>query len=56
MKGAMRLAQRLYQQVVDKMGFFNGFSRLPSADLAALQKHDSGRYFRLREFEFLRPS
>jgi hypothetical protein len=32
MKGAMRLAQRLHQQVIDKMGFFNGFSRRQRAD------------------------
>jgi len=41
MKGAMRLAQSLYQQAIEKMGFFESFSRRPEADSAAPQKRDS---------------
>jgi hypothetical protein len=35
MKEAMRLAQRLHQQAIDKIGFFNGFSRRQIADSSA---------------------
>jgi hypothetical protein len=45
MKQAMRLAQRLYQQAIDKMGFFNGFSRRRIADSGLPQKRDSGACF-----------
>jgi hypothetical protein len=35
MKEAMRLAQRLHQQAIDKMGFFNGFSMRRMTDSGA---------------------
>jgi hypothetical protein len=49
MKGAVRLAQSLYQQVIDKMGFFDGFSRRLNADSEGLQKRDSQACFELRK-------
>jgi hypothetical protein len=41
MKGAMRLAQSLYQQAIEYVGFFEGFSRRPGTDSGASQKRDS---------------
>jgi hypothetical protein len=42
MKGAMRLAQSIYPQAIEKIRFFDGFSRPPKADLEVLKKRDSG--------------
>jgi len=40
MKGALRLAQSLSRQVIEQMGFFDGFSSRAKADSAASQKRD----------------
>jgi hypothetical protein len=41
MKGVMRLAQSLYPQAIEKIRFFDGFSRSPKVDSGALKKRDS---------------
>jgi hypothetical protein len=41
MKEALRLAQSLYQQVIEKVVIFYPFSRSPMADSGALEKRDS---------------
>jgi hypothetical protein len=41
MKGAMRLAQSLYQQAIEEIGFFDSFSSCPKADSEPRQKRDS---------------
>jgi hypothetical protein len=41
MKEASRLAQSLYQQVIEKVVIFYSFSRPPMADSAGFEKRDS---------------
>jgi hypothetical protein len=41
MKEASRLAQSLYQQVIEKVVIFYPFSRSPRADSGAFEKYDS---------------
>jgi hypothetical protein len=53
MKGAMRLAQSLYPQAIEKIRFFDGFSRPPKADSEALKKRDSPPAFAFRKSGFL---
>jgi hypothetical protein len=55
MKGAMRLAQSLYRQVIEDMGFFGRFSRWRRADSAAPQKRDSKADSWRRKSGFRRP-
>jgi hypothetical protein len=42
MKEASRLAQSLYQQVIEKVVIFYPFSRSPMADSRGFEKRDSG--------------
>jgi hypothetical protein len=41
MKEALRLAQSLHLQVIEKMVVFGAFSRRSKADSAGFEKHDS---------------
>jgi hypothetical protein len=42
MKEASRLAQSLYQQVIEKVVIFYPFSRSPTVDSGGFEKRDSG--------------
>jgi hypothetical protein len=42
MKEASRLAQSLYQQVIEKVVIFYAFSRSPRAGFRGFEKRDSG--------------